>query len=75
MNRNQMLDQIKFHEDGEVEKIMQDFVRPFDLAHSPLLRVEIIKLVDKTHILMVDMHHIISDGVSHSILVKDFLNI
>ncbi|MCU0290337.1 MAG: amino acid adenylation domain-containing protein, partial [Acidobacteria bacterium] len=49
------------------------FVRPFDLSHAPLLRVGLIKEKGDRHFLMVDMHHIISDGVSHEVLVKEFL--
>jgi len=51
---------------------ISSFIRPFDLTRPPLLRAELIKLEEKKYILMVDMHHIISDGISHSILIKDF---
>ncbi|MCP5053870.1 MAG: amino acid adenylation domain-containing protein, partial [bacterium] len=61
--------------EGEWDSIIQDFVRPFDLTEAPLLRVGLAKIKDKTHMLMVDMHHIISDGVSHAILVNDFLSL
>jgi hypothetical protein len=37
------------------------------------MRVGLIKIEEKKNIIMVDMHHIISDGFSHSILVKDFM--
>jgi amino acid adenylation domain-containing protein len=65
--------------------IIKYFIQPFDLSQAPLLRVGLIRLLPtpsalRSHpsqegrsILMVDMHHIISDGVSHEILVKDFL--
>ncbi|MCX6580880.1 MAG: amino acid adenylation domain-containing protein [Candidatus Aminicenantes bacterium] len=49
------------------------FVRPFDLSCAPLLRVGAIKLAENKCILMVDMHHIISDGVSMDILIREFL--
>jgi hypothetical protein len=52
---------------------VEHFVRPFDLNKAPLLRVGLIKIWGNTQILMVDMHHIISDGISHDILVRDFL--
>jgi acyl transferase domain-containing protein/acyl carrier protein len=52
--------------------IIQDFIRPFDLSHASLLRVGIIKEKEKKHILMVDMHHIISDDISGEVLKKDF---
>lgn len=48
------------------------FIRPFDLSQVPLLRVGLIKIEEGKHILMVDMHHIISDGISHSIFIKEF---
>ncbi|HLP61944.1 MAG TPA: condensation domain-containing protein, partial [Candidatus Deferrimicrobium sp.] len=39
----------------------------FDLSKAPLLRVGAGK-----HLLFVDMHHIISDGISHQVLREDF---
>ena len=49
-----------------------DFVRPFDLSRAPLLRVGWRKIEEKKHILMVDMHHIITDGTSQNILMEEF---
>ncbi|HLP47812.1 MAG TPA: amino acid adenylation domain-containing protein, partial [Candidatus Kapabacteria bacterium] len=46
---------------------------PFDLAKAPLLRAVSMKNQANQHFLMVDMHHIISDGVSHAILLTDFI--
>jgi tyrocidine synthetase-3 len=51
---------------------IENFVRPFELSHAPLLRVGLIKLGEGKSLLMVDMHHIISDGVSTAILIKEF---
>jgi amino acid adenylation domain-containing protein len=48
------------------------FIRPFDLSRAPLLRVGLVRQQDQHHLLMVDMHHIISDGVSHVILTNEF---
>ncbi|MCP5053279.1 MAG: amino acid adenylation domain-containing protein, partial [bacterium] len=53
--------------------IINGFVRPFDLSHAPLLRVGLIKRDEKRHILMLDMHHIISDGSSCGIIAGDFM--
>ncbi|MCU0286109.1 MAG: amino acid adenylation domain-containing protein [Acidobacteria bacterium] len=52
---------------------VKNFTRPFDLAKCPLLRVGIIAAGAGKYLFMIDMHHIISDGLSHEILVKDFL--
>jgi amino acid adenylation domain-containing protein len=61
----------------KVEKIIRDFVRPFDLACAPLLRV---RLIERLHgaaesILVIDMHHIITDGTSNNILEKEFMDL
>lgn len=57
---------------GGVEEIVENFVRSFDLSRAPLLRVGLFKNGDGSCILLVDMHHIISDGVSQNILEEDF---
>jgi amino acid adenylation domain-containing protein len=57
----------------EIETIIRDFTRPFALGQAPLLRVGLIRSSETEHILMVDMHHIISDGISMNILVKEFM--
>ncbi|MFC4436073.1 condensation domain-containing protein, partial [Cupriavidus respiraculi] len=40
---------------------------PFDLERGPLLRVRLLRLADDDHILLVTMHHIISDGWSMNV--------
>lgn len=55
-----------------VAQIISAFVRPFDLDSAPLIRVGLIELGQEEHILMVDMHHIITDGVSQELLIKEF---
>jgi amino acid adenylation domain-containing protein len=52
--------------------IIKDFISPFDLSQQPLLRVGLIKIGETLQILIVDMHHIISDGVSNNILIEEF---
>ena len=56
-----------------IEPIVFNFVRPFDLSRVPLLRVGIIRVEEKQHILMVDMHHILTDGISELLLTRDFI--
>jgi amino acid adenylation domain-containing protein len=50
-----------------------DFVRPFDLSRPPPLRVGLVETGDNSHLLMVDMHHVISDGGSMGALVNEFM--
>jgi amino acid adenylation domain-containing protein len=51
---------------------IESFIRPFDLSRAPLLRLGFVILPGEEHLLLFDMHHIISDGSSLSILVDDF---
>ncbi|MGE6577244.1 amino acid adenylation domain-containing protein [Paenibacillus xylanexedens] len=62
-------------DEQEVEAVVHGFVRPFDLAKPPLLRVGLVELAPERHILMYDMHHIISDGVSIEIFVEEFVRL
>jgi fengycin family lipopeptide synthetase D/gramicidin S synthase 2/tyrocidine synthetase-3 len=57
---------------SEVEFIKR-FIRPFDLSRAPLLRVGLLEIEEEKHVLMFDMHHIISDGTSLGILVRDIV--
>lgn len=61
-------------EEGEAT-IIKDFIRPFDLGTAPLLRIGIIELPGNKNILLSDMHHIISDGVSIEILTNEFIKL
>ncbi|NIM15222.1 MAG: hypothetical protein GTO45_24935, partial [Candidatus Aminicenantes bacterium] len=49
-----------------------DFFRPFDLSKAPLLRVGYVKILGNQILLLIDMHHIITDGTSQEILAKEF---
>ncbi|SCV41473.1 Malonyl CoA-acyl carrier protein transacylase [Bacillus subtilis] len=64
------IEQIQAREE-EVEDRVLYFIKSFDLTKPPLMRVGLIELTPEKHVLLVDMHHIISDGVSMNILMKD----
>ena len=44
---------------------------PFDLEHGPLIRVELVRLAPDHHALVITGHHIVLDGWSFWVLVKD----
>lgn len=44
---------------------------PFDLSQGPLLRTKLLRLSDLEHVLVVTMHHIVSDGWSLGVFVRD----
>ena len=60
---------------NNVDKIIKGFIMPFDLSQAPLIRVGLLETAPREFVLMVDMHHIITDGVSQGILVKDFMSL
>ncbi|MDQ1353044.1 MAG: hypothetical protein QG657_3350, partial [Acidobacteriota bacterium] len=51
---------------------VSNFIRPFELSHAPLMRVGVIKEAETRHILVVDIHHIVTDGTSMELLIKEF---
>jgi acyl transferase domain-containing protein/acyl carrier protein len=51
---------------------IKNFIRPFNLARAPLMRVGLIKTAPEEYILLLDMHHIISDGTSMGVFVREF---
>jgi amino acid adenylation domain-containing protein len=69
---------------------IDDFIISFNLAQPPLLRVGIIELLhtpsalrghpsqegkEDRYLLMIDMHHIISDGISQQIAAREFISL
>ncbi|GAB3390087.1 non-ribosomal peptide synthetase [Lysobacter fragariae] len=44
---------------------------PFDLARAPLLRATLLRLSDDQHILLIVMHHIVSDAWSIGVLLEE----
>lgn len=57
--------------DSEFEEVIHCFIRPFDLRLAPLLRVAVLTLDSQNQFLLFDMHHIISDGSSINVLIRD----
>ncbi|HYD78841.1 MAG TPA: non-ribosomal peptide synthase/polyketide synthase [Paucimonas sp.] len=49
-----------------------DAAMPFDLAAGPLLRMTLLKLAETEHVLLLSLHHIVSDGWSLNVLVREF---
>ncbi|MBG9732731.1 condensation domain-containing protein, partial [Paenibacillus alvei] len=56
---------------AEAQAFIRRFLRPFDLGVAPLLRTTLVRLDEADHLLLFDMHHIISDGTSMNILVQE----
>lgn len=57
--------------EDEADQKIKEFIRPFDLNDAPLIRAALLRIEAKKHLLLLDMHHIIADGVSRGIFVKE----
>src|SRR6185369_15075742 len=49
----------------------QEILRPFDLARGPLVRMILFRLRPDEHIALLNVHHIVSDGWSMSVFVRE----
>lgn len=59
---------------ANLDKEIEAFIKPFNLSNPPLLRAGLFKTEDSFY-LIVDLHHIASDGVSQQILHKEFMTL
>lgn len=59
-------------ESGDPDEAFRRMVRPFDLATPPLLRVGLFDLPEERRLLVLDIHHIVADGLSISVIFEEF---
>ena len=62
------------HPDIEAEvarRVAEEALRPFDLAASPLFRARLLRLGDREHVLLLTLHHVVSDGWSLGVLFRE----
>src|ERR1700730_12481503 len=58
--------------EGEAGRLASEEARrPFDLGKGPLLRASLLRLAEEDHVLLLTMHHIVSDGWSAGILMRE----
>lgn len=67
--------QLEYFQTAEekAKELVDRFVRPFCLEKAPLLRGALVRIGEAKHLLIIDMHHIITDGISHDIFTRDFV--
>src|SRR5512140_1217116 len=53
------------------QRAAEEFARPFDLANGPLLRITLLQLRNDDHLLLLTMHHIISDARSVEVFFSE----
>lgn len=59
-------------DEQDMNKIVRKFIKPFDLGQAPLIRASFVKLGPEKHVLLMDMHNIVSDGASMNVFIKEF---
>ncbi|MCY1047041.1 amino acid adenylation domain-containing protein [Corallococcus sp. bb12-1] len=62
------------HEAAETEArrlALEEAGTPFDLVRGPLLRASLLRLSERQHVLLLNLHHVISDGWSSGVLVRE----
>lgn len=59
--------------EAQVQRLSQELLAmPFDLSTGPLIRGALLQLFEDEHVLIISMHHIISDGWSLDVLLREF---
>jgi len=58
-------------EAGLQKRVQSEADMPFDLALGPLLRARLLRLGERNHVLVLTLHHIISDGWSMGVLIRE----
>ncbi|HEX8348925.1 MAG TPA: condensation domain-containing protein, partial [Hymenobacter sp.] len=59
-------------QEAQAERLAtEEAQQPFDLAMGPLLRAKLLHLSEAEHILLLTMHHIVSDGWSMGVMIRE----
>ena len=67
--------QVSYESSKNIRKIINKFPSYFDLSKAPLLHIGMYILDNKKTLILMDTHHIIVDGTSLNIIIKDFCDI
>ncbi len=62
-------------EERDIDEYLQEYVKPFELGIAPLFRMCYLQLGDNKVALVIDMHHLIADGRSVRIVLRDLLRL
>ncbi len=73
-----IMDLTREQNEAEKQKLVEDYVsleanKPFNLSKDPLARVSLIVLSEQQYVLLLTLHHIISDGWSLGVFVQELV--
>jgi len=72
LNVVDLRDQPSDEREAEAQRILKDESRfAFDLVNGPIMRATVIQLSDNENILMLNLHHVATDGYSRTALFRD----
>ena len=54
------------------QALAEELSNPFDLRRGPLTRAVLVRLAEDDHVLLLNQHHIVTDGWSHEVLMDEF---
>ena len=54
-----------------LKRLQEEVGAPFDLGVGPLIRGRLLRLSEKEHVLLITMHHLVSDGWSIGVLIRE----
>ncbi|MEI9936660.1 MAG: non-ribosomal peptide synthase/polyketide synthase [Pseudomonadota bacterium] len=72
------IDDLRIEVDAETrlaERLRRGSLEPFDLVQGPLFRAALIRVAEREHVLLLAAHHIVCDGWSVGVLLKDFVSL
>ncbi|HEY0964060.1 MAG TPA: amino acid adenylation domain-containing protein [Pseudomonadales bacterium] len=58
---------------GSVDELLDAYIQPFNLLEPPLLRAALVAEEGGTHLLLLDVHHIVADGLSMNVVLQEVL--
>ncbi|MEW9698048.1 amino acid adenylation domain-containing protein [Paenibacillus sp. SI8] len=57
--------------DSDLDRAIEEFIRPFHLQEGPLMRVKLLRLNEANWVFLIDVHHIVFDALSFGIFLKE----
>ncbi|WP_157499111.1 condensation domain-containing protein, partial [Lysobacter sp. Root604] len=64
-------EEIAASQDAVEQAIADELATPFDLANGPMIRGRLLRVSEQEHVLVLNQHHIVSDGWSNAVMVRE----